>query len=193
MLLQRYSVENSGIFTPHYKQILLTKLFKIHNSLFLSTKLEGSYNLKIMQLCYTSVNLTAPLPTARAKGVNKGHVSIHGHFQFVPDQYRLHISYLVLGFFHLMAFFLSSTMQDKKHQITFLHPFQISCIILLAVCRSANPITECQSSFHPLLQDKMYKSNDFIHGGFMNEAIVEHFLIVSKKHSRATLSAVDKL
>lgn len=123
--------------------------FKIHNSLFLSTHLEGSYNLKIMQLCYTSVNVTAPLPTARAKGVNKGHVSIHGQFQFVPDQYRLHTSYLVLGFFHLMPFFLSSTMQDKKHQITFLHPLQISCIILLAVCRSANPITECQSSFHP--------------------------------------------
>lgn len=130
-------------------QILLTKLFKIHNSLFLSTNLEGSYNLKIMQPCYTSVNVTAPLPTARAKGVNKGHVSIHGQFQFVPDQYRLHTSYLVLGFFHLMPFFLSSTMQDKKHQITFLHPLQISCIILLAVCRSANPITECQSSFHP--------------------------------------------
>lgn len=107
VLLQRYSVENSGTVTPHYKQILLTKLFKIHNSLFLSINLEGSYNLKIMQLCYTSVNVTAPLPTARAKGVNKGHVSIHGQFQFVPDQYRLHTSYLILGFFFSFNAFLS--------------------------------------------------------------------------------------
>lgn len=107
VLLQRYSVENSGTVTPHYKQILLSKLFKIHNSLFLSINLEGSYNLKIMQPCYTSVNVTAPLPTARAKGVNKGHVSIHGQFQFVPDQYRLHTSYLVLGFFFSFNAFLS--------------------------------------------------------------------------------------
>lgn len=96
----------------------------------------------------------------------KGFVNSFSQFQFVWDQYSFCIGYT---FFPPLFLLLSSSEQDKKHQITFLDPFRIKwdfwVVLYRSLCEgSANPITECQGSLHPRSKITCTESNDSIRG-----------------------------